>query len=189
MGLFGTMTAGMRTPGSPYGRLFTTENGVITTINGRATNQGGGGGGGSGPQSAADMRRSRSNFEFLQAQEDKANALAGVEVEMAEQAMQDSKDASQKAAAVLGGSGNREVGGGAFSRLRGRSKGVSLGGLLTGGLASANREALGAAKRKAVNTGYKAKLESLQGGGRVNATLGVSNELAKLNKAPASAKV
>jgi hypothetical protein len=141
------------------------------------------------------LRRSRSNYEFLQAGEDRANAMAGVEVDMAEQAMKDNEEASRRAASVLGSSGGREVGGGAFSRLRGRRNGVSLGGLLTGGLASANRAKLGEVKRKAVDTSYKARLESLQGQHSVNESTGIKAALAALNKptpavkAPAAAKV
>ncbi len=196
------MTAGMggsRMPGQPrlgpYGGGWTTDNGVITTVNGRAVNQGGGGGGGGGSQSAADLRRSRSNYEFLQAGEDRMNALAGVEVDMAEQAMKDNEEASRRAAGVLGSSGGREVGGGAFSRLRGRRNGVSLGGLLTGGLASANRAKLAEAKRKAVDTSYKARLMSLDGQHSVSESTGIKAALAALNKptpavkAPAAARV
>lgn len=145
--------------------------------------------------SAADLRRSRSNYELLQAGEDRANAMAGVEVEMAEQAMRDNEEASRRAAGVLSSSGGREVGGGAFSRLRGRRNGVSLGGLLTGGLASANRAKLAEAKRKAVDTSYKARLTALDGENKVSAHRGITEALAALNKpapaakAPAPAKV
>lgn len=189
------MTAGMggsRMPGQPrlgpYGGGWTTENGVITTVNGRAVNQGGGGGGGAAPQTAAEIRKSRSNYEFLQAGEDRANAMAGVEVEMAEQAMKDNQDASQRAASVLGGAGGREVGGGTFSRLRGRRNGVSLGGLLTGGLAGANRAKLAEAKKKAVDTSYKARLQSLESSHTANESTGVRAALAALNKPAPAAK-
>jgi len=146
----------MGIPGNPYGMTSTMENGVVTTINGRATNQGGGGGGSHGGGSAVPSRT-----DFLKVKENKNKALAGLEVEMAQQAMEDGDKASQRAASVLTGGGGREVGGGAFSRLRGRRNGVSLGGLLTGGLAGANRAKLAATKKAAIEKGSAAEFETL----------------------------
>jgi hypothetical protein len=77
--------------------------------------------------------------------------------------------------------------------LRGRRNGVSLGGLLTGGLASANRAKLAEAKKKAVDTSYKARLTSLDSQHSVSESSGIKAALAALNKpapaAPAAAKV
>ena len=115
-----------------------------------------GGGGSQGGDSELPTRT-----DFLKVKENKNKALAGLEVEMAEQAMKDGEEASQRAAAVLTGGGGREVGGGAFSRLRGRRNGVSLGGLLTGGLAGANRAKLAATKKAAIEKASAAEFETL----------------------------
>lgn len=98
---------------------------------------------------------------FLQLKSDRSKQLAGVDVEMAEQAVQDADLSSRRAANALATSGGRgPAGGGAFSRLRGRRGGVSLGGLMTGGLAAANRAKLAETKKDAIKKGYAADFEA-----------------------------
>lgn len=99
---------------------------------------------------------------FLVLKSSREKALAGVDVEVAEQAVKDSEEASRRAsAAMAGGGGSAPVGGGAYSRLRGRKGGVQLGGLMTGGLAAANRQKLAEEKKAAILKGYSSDYETL----------------------------
>jgi hypothetical protein len=118
--------------------------------------------------------------DFLKANAERTKAKAGLDVEMAQQAVADSERASQRASSALAGSrGGAAVGGGVFSRLRGRRGGVVLGGAMTGGLAAANRAKLADAKRTAINTSYDADIKAMSGtgGGRAVAKRLRANKL------------
>lgn len=97
---------------------------------------------------------------FLELDATRKKTLAGIDVETAEMAVRDSEDSSRRAASALAGGGKRDVGGGTFSRLRGR-RGVSLGGIMTGGLAAANRQALAKTKKDAAQESYSADFEAM----------------------------
>lgn len=106
----------------------------------------GDGGGGGGAGGLTDPR-------VLLANRDKA--MAALETEMAAEAVRDGERTSERAARALANNNSR-TGGGAFSRMRRGRTGVALGGLLTGGLAAANRNKLREAKTKEIEAGFQA---------------------------------
>lgn len=117
-----------------------------------------------------DTKTGYNRSDFLRADADRKKALAGVDVEVAEQAVTDSERASQRAAGVMARQGSgAPVGGGTFNRLRGRRGGLVLGGAMTGGLAAANRAKLADAKRSAIATSFKADTHAMAstGGGGI----------------------